>query len=1115
MSSFDEIFRSLNEAQRQAVERTEGPLLVIAGPGTGKTQLLSARVAQILRTTDTLPHNILCLTFTESGAENMRERLTQFIGQAAYDVQISTYHGFGSDIIQRFPQYFTATQLQNPVDQLGKHEVLRTIIDNLSYTSPLKQLRHHIGDLVSTISEIKRALLSPDDLRAIADANLIFISSANTSCKPLLDTLANQSRITNNSIPTFDSILTALQGVKSANDLRFGSLADLARERLRSALDEAAEQRTTKPLTAWKNTWLAKDDANHYIFEGTLQNRRILALADVFEAYQNALAARGLYDFDDMIARSIEAMQAHADLKFTLQEQYLYLLLDEFQDTNAAQLKLVELLTDNPVHEGRPNVMAVGDDDQAIYAFQGAEYSNMRDFYRLFRDVEVINLTENYRSHADILSSAANVATQIEARLHHQFPGMTKQLLAANTRITSSHIVRQQLVSDVAQYDWIAGQIARLIERGTEPHEIAVLAPKHRYLEPLIAHLNERNIPVQYEKRENILRAPVILQLVSMSRLVLALARGDHDTADALWPEILSYEFWHIPIKDIWTLSWRITDDRDHKPNWTRALLETPEFAKPALLFSTLAMKTHTETCETMLDYLIGSEPVTTNDTDQPEVRSPLRAHFTTEQLMVEQPNIMFETMTQLKVLQGKLREHQATENRTLLLEDLITYIEMYEAAGEQLLNTSPYHQHANAVQLMTVFKAKGLEFEHVFLPSCHDDVWGETSRGSKNNLTLPANLDPIRHAGATDDERLRILFVALTRAKQGLYLTSFAHTFTGKRTKRLKYLNEQEQPDGTFRCQILPESVSLVLEDTNDTPPLLSLELDWRTPHLHGFEDGTLKDLLRHRLQRYQLSPTHLNQFVDLTHCGPQEFLFRTLLRFPSAPSISGQYGNAIHETLEWYQHRLNETSTPPTHEATLSRFTEYMRAKRLTTQETDLHIERGHAALRSWLNQRAGIFEVGGMAERNFRNENVFLGKAHLTGKIDRLEIDHKTKRITVVDYKTGTARPKWVNTDVSLHKYRQQLYCYKLLIERSRSFAGYTVDAGRLEFIEPDDNGRVHQLNLTFDLKELARTEALIASVWEYVTTLTMPDTSDFSNDLKGTLAFEDYLIEHHSS
>src|ERR1044072_8284658 len=131
MGKYQDAYTGLNKAQRKAVDAIEGPVLVLAGPGTGKTQLLGVRVAHILQVTDTLPQNILCLTFTENGAENMRQRLTRFIGQSAYDVNIGTYHAFGGDLIRRFPEVFAETRLQSPVDELAKHQILSEIIEGL------------------------------------------------------------------------------------------------------------------------------------------------------------------------------------------------------------------------------------------------------------------------------------------------------------------------------------------------------------------------------------------------------------------------------------------------------------------------------------------------------------------------------------------------------------------------------------------------------------------------------------------------------------------------------------------------------------------------------------------------------------------------------------------------------------------------------------------------------------------------------------------------------------------------------------------------------------------------------------------------------------------------
>lgn len=1116
MGAYEDALRGLNSVQREAVTTIEGPVLVIAGPGTGKTQLLSVRVARILQKTDTPPQNILCLTFTESGAQNMRERLTRFIGQGAYDVAISTYHAFGGDLIRRFPEVFAETRLQSPADELAKRQILREIIEDLSYKNPLKQVQHHLGDLVGTISEIKRALLSAEDLRAIASENNTFLVFANSEVQTIFAGVSKLPNTAKKALPLFEQLHESLSKLVPERPVhpRFGSLAQLATDQLRVALLQAQESNSSKPLTSWKGNWLEKNADNQFILGGILKNRRIEALANVFEQYQETLATNGWYDFDDMILRSIEALENNPDLRYSLQEQYLYILLDEFQDTNAAQLRLVQLLSDNPVNEGRPNVLAVGDDDQAIYAFQGAQYSNMLDFYHMYRDVKVVNLIENYRSTADILMTAHNISMQIESSLEKHFKEMSKRLVAANSQLPTATLERREFLSDVAQYDWIAKQIKVLIDSGTRPSHIAVLAPKHKQLEPLVPYLSELAVPMRYEKRENILESPVVKQLITMSKLVIALHAHDQGTANALWPEVLSFDFWNIPVSELWQVSWQINDaPREDNLTWSKALLasDKPYFRMPALLLLSLAGKIEMETCEQMLDYLIGTDAVSSMEIADTQLRSPLRAFYAGTEIQRTNPELFYSTISHLTVLRSKLRDYEATNDGALTLQHLITFVEMYEAAEERILNTSPYNQQADAVQLMTVFKAKGLEFEHVFLPSVHDDIWGTSSKGNTNKLTLPNNLAPIRHAGATDDERLRILFVAITRAKFGLYMTSFTKTYSGQQTKRLKFLNEQEQDDGTFRTLILPEPAQMVIPTDNEAPTLDSLELSWRQRHINGITNAKLKDLLHERLERYQLSPTHLTTFVDMEYAGPEAFFFAILLRFPKAPTANSQFGDAIHETLEWVQRKTTDEGKVPPITGVTTYFSTIMRQRKLTPRQMELEIERGEKALVSYLAKRSSIFKPTDKAEHNFRNEGVFVGDIHMAGKVDRMEIDHKNKTITVVDYKTGRGYAKWKPSNPKLHRYELQLYCYKLLIEGSHTFKHYKVTKGRIEFVEPDENGDIYHPELTFDDTRIEYVRQLLQAMWRCVQYLEFPDVSDYPTTLAGITRFEADLLE----
>jgi len=1106
---------SKNDGQKKAVDTTEGPLLVIAGPGTGKTQILSVRVGKILQNNPTiLPSNILCLTFTETGAANMRERLTRFIGQDAYNVTISTYHAFGGDLIRRFPEYFTETRLQNPIDDLGKYQIVSEIVEAMSYRNPLKQTRHHLYDLISTISEIKRALLSSDKLRAIAKENLESIQAINPDLVSIFSDFKIMPRKLEVAMPYFVKTRETL--VKNMPEkpvhAHLGSLVGVAIQQLDAAIDDAETLGKPNALTVWKNKWLAKNRDNQFVLAGELETLRIEALADVLDNYEAAMHERGLYDFDDMILRAIEVLENNNDLKYTLQEQYLYILLDEFQDTNASQLRLVQLLTDNPIHEGKPNVMAVGDDDQAIYAFQGAQYSNMVDFHEMYRNVEVVNLSNNYRSHENILYAAEQIAEQINARVFTKLAGMTKKLIAANDNIPDAEISRTEFASDIAQYDWIAEQIEQKIKSGTKPSEIAVLAPRHKQLEPLVAYLNARNIPLRYEKRENILDAAVVRQIIVMARLVQALNEHNTNLANTLWPQVLSYDFWRLPTSEVWQLSWQTSGSTDgERPNWSKVMLESDNMTlrTAALLFLTMANRSEAETYETMLDYLIGNAKIDTGEKDLPQVASPLRDYYLSSEMQQRSPGLFYDTISHITVLRAKLREYQGTSQQTLVLRDFLDLIHLYESAEQRMTNTSPYNQDMNAVQLMTVFKAKGLEFEHIYLPSCQDEVWGGSGNGGSNKLTLPANLAPIRHSGATDDERLRIFFVAITRAKYGLHITSYTNTYAGKATKRLKYLNEQQQEDNSIKTLVLPEVSQAIIYNDHIAPTTKNLELDWHTRHTQFDRQANLYALLKERLSGYMLSPTHLNTFTDLVYNGPNAFFFNTLLRFPQAPSIDGQFGNTIHETLEWLQYQVDQNGSLPSTNQVIGFFENRMKAKKLTSKQLEIELERGQIALASFLASRGTIFKPGDKAETNFRNENVIIDGVRMAGKIDRMEIDKNNKTIVVVDYKTGKGFTKWTS-DAKLHKYKQQLYCYKLLIENSRSYKDYKVTGGRLEFIEPDSNNQVISLPLQFEEKELEHTRQLIKAMWQHVQSLQFPDVHKYQPTLAGIKAFEEDLI-----
>lgn len=1105
MEEFKQIYGKLNKAQKQAVDAIEGPVLVIAGPGTGKTQLLTTRIANILMKTDSRPENILCLTFTDSAAHTMRERLTSIIGSDAYAVTISTYHSFGSDIIRRYNEYFDDQPNLRPIDELGTDQTLRAIVQALPYSNPLRMAEAYIRDLKSTISELKRALLKPEDLLEIAESNERFIVFANQA---IGQTIADVPRISAKSVGQFQKLAEQTSSYQQSAIGQTLNLAELWQNELDQALEDFTSTNKTSQLTNWKKHWLAKDISGQTIIDGARSNQKLIALAEVYRKYQQQLEARNLYDYDDMILRAINGLETNPDLRYTLQEKYLYILLDEFQDTNSAQLKLVELLTDSPVHEGSPNVLAVGDDDQAIYAFQGANYSHMLSFQHQYKNVLVVPLTENYRSTGDILKTAGGISEQISERLHHYTPGIDKQITAANSTLPKGIVERLEFKTDISQYAWVTKQIQQLIRQGTKPKEIAVIAPKHRLIEPLVSYLHQAGLAVQYELSENILDEPIVISLTQMSQLVLALRRADSNTANQLWPEVLSYDFWQLPTELIWQLSWSANDAHDNYA-WTKQLLNDQATRPIALFFIRLSQVIGSETLETILDYLVGNQSIEIIGDEIGSYQSPLYNYYfgTSNSQQIEYD--FWRLLASLTILREHLNNYKNEDLMPLMLGDFIEFVLAHRAANIRINNTNPYQDSVDAIQLMSAHKAKGKEFEAVFVLACLDDVWGEKSSSKSSSISLPANLRYTRHAGGDTDERLRLLYVAMTRAKTNLYLTSYTNKFDGKLTNRLSYLQEQVTDSQTI-SPLLPENNQLVKTIDLDAPAIPAMNANWQQRHT-GKATIKLKPLLSRRLENYQLSPTDLTSFTNLEYGGPTDFFLHRILKFPSATTPEIQYGNAVHETLEWINNVYQKTNANKNVDELLAYFEQKLRSKRLSQEHTDRLIERGRLSLRAYYEQRSNQFSISSLSEYNFRGEAVFAEKAHLTGKIDKLLIDEDNKTVSIVDYKTGRSHSRW-DRETRLHRYKQQLYFYKILVEGSRRFAGYTVKQCSLEFTDPDETGKIQELVLDFNQQEFDDIKKLIVSIWSHVTELSFPLTDNYAPSLKGIQSFETDLIDN---
>jgi DNA helicase-2/ATP-dependent DNA helicase PcrA len=232
-------------------------------------------------------------------------------------------------------------------------------------------------------------------------------------------------------------------------------------------------------------------------------------------------------------------------------------------------------------------------------------------------------------------------------------------------------------------------------------------------------------------------------------------------------------------------------------------------------------------------------------------------------------------------------------------------------------------------------------------------------------------------------------------------------------------------------------------------------------------------------------------------------------LLLFPHASSISSQYGNAIHDTLLWLHNYNLVNKKLPTEEKMMQHYKRVLTLKNLNVDETAKLLRRGKKCLSAYLSQRANTIKATNFCEYSFKNEAVLINNAHLSGTIDKIMINESDKTITIVDYKTGSHYGRWQRT-VSLHRYKQQLYFYKLLVENSRRFHGYKVVDAYLEFVEPDDEDIIRELHIRYDDDELNRIKTLIEAVWRDVITLKLPEVVSYAPDINGVENFESDLI-----
>ena len=985
-TDFKAVYNRLNQAQRRAVDTLEGPVLVIAGPGTGKTEILAARIANILLSTDATPESILCLTYTDAGTVAMRSRLLQFIGPNAYRVDIFTFHAFCNLVIQENADHFGLRNLTT-ISELEQFRYVREIIDTFPHDHPLTRSTgdiHFESDRLLALYEImKKEDWTVDWLVERVDAYAA-------------------------TLPDNPDFIYKRQ--TKGSDGTVYKKGDLNERKLRD------EQRKLEQLKS---------------------------AARSFDNYQQLLKERGRYDFADMILWCSAAFRENPDLLATCQERYLYLLVDEFQDTSGSQFELLMQLAD---YWDAPNLFVVGDDDQSIFRFQGASIENIRRFVERFRSsLTTVTLTDNHRSSQLILDGAGALIARNQERLSEE-----KQLQAMNPEVAALSEPPQLLGYATIAHETvaIANQISALLDDGVLPEKIAVIYRNHSQSEEIIRYLTGRGVPVQTRRRADILQEPLILKLLTVLRYLAAELERPH-SGERLLFEILHEPWFGVPPLALARLSVEIARHRTEKrPCFWREQLPVRGMDKGQQnLFPASDDLNLRQAGQTVEELLRDAATMTLQE---------LLHHVITRLGILALALSAHERIWHLELLNTLFDfVREETAKGALSLGDLLAMLADMQQQGISLPVEKLSYTGAG-VNFLTAHGSKGLQFDYVFMLGCTRGVWDSASRSRTYSIPPTVWSGP---AGSEEEESRRLFYVAMTRARKQLVISWPERDNKEKELEKSRFVAElAESGAGTVRQIVLSDDDLLafggsVLQAATPTIPLSLID--------EGFVDSLL--------QKYSLSVTHLNSYL---RC-PVSFYFNTMLRVPAPMNAAMTFGSAVHYALEQLFRKMKADSNRrfPSTEAFVDDFRWFMRRHEtgFTPVEFRRRMEYGESILPGFYADHKATWQHDALVEYPFRT--IVMDGVPLNGKLDMLEFSGS--HITVVDYKTGNpqnARKKLRPPDpdkVAKAKaegkepsaddllggdYWRQAVFYRILVE-SEPRRSWTMSAARFEFVEPE--------------------------------------------------------------
>jgi DNA helicase II / ATP-dependent DNA helicase PcrA len=897
------IIDNLNKAQLEAVTHTKGPLLVVAGAGTGKTRVITAKILHLLTVEKVPSSSLLALTFTEKATEEMRARVDEALPFGYEEIAIMTFHGFCDKVLKESGHEIGIDPGFKLLDQSGQWLFLRKRIMEmgLDYYRPLGNPGKFVGVLLEHFSRLKDEDISPEEY-------LVFAQKKGTEAK-----------------------------------------------------DEAEIESAKKMLEA----------------------------ANAYSKYQEQMLQENQLDFGDLIHYTLKLFKERPSVLKEYSDRYTQIMVDEFQDTNFAQNRIVNLLA-----QKHRNITVVGDDDQSIYKWRGASLSNIMTFREAFPEAKACVLNNNYRSSQNILDfSHALIKNNDPFRLEAS-ENLSKRLMAHKGEGTPIEV--RHFDDYLKEAENIAEEIKKSVEEGNLSYaDNAILVRTNSIAGIFAESLKTAGIPYSMRDSRGLFRFEEIKDMIALVKFIVK------PQDDVSYFRLLSLPVFGLPMGLLLDLT-RKAKAADYEPLFF--YLMKAAVKKSGATGTLPGMEEFDETTgaaaginkifESLLDF---SRAHSANRIIGEFLDKSGYYRSLTEE-MTQENNEKVQHIAQFLEIAARFEEPGR--------HGLTQFLEFIDALDEiQVPIQARTTADSDAVSILTVHSAKGLEFEQVFVPSLVAQRFPATNR--KDPISIPAELikEPLPHEDMHMHEERRLFYVACTRAKSKLIL-SYSDFYEGaKKWKPSPFLAEIDR-------------AGLAVVKSDFTVKDKSAEDTGRKPA--GFAATTVKTEAAAKLAHVpEINVNNLSfSRVDTFETCPLKYKFKYLFQIASPTPHAANFGSSVHNAVNRFHESVTSGAEP-----TLELLKDcYEKTWIPVGYESKAHEQarkkKGLDVMETFYeNEKRNGFIVPAFLEKAF---NVKIGKVRFNGRIDRID-KLPDGTYEVIDFKTGSYK-KGVNlkNDLQLSLY-----------------------------------------------------------------------------------------------